>query len=179
MYLQQGVGATFDHNMFDTTCIGSDCVLGDPQFVNPASHDFHLKGISTAIDRGSSIGAPSVDFDGNARPQGAGYDIGAYEQNATSPTTTYLLTVVNGSGSGSYALGTNMTITANTPPSGKVFDKWTGDISYVSDINRSTSTELSQVRLSLLLLPMKILMSKRSGKDEDKFKVLSVADISN
>jgi hypothetical protein len=79
MYLQQGVGATFDHNMFDTTCIGSDCVLGDPQFVNPASHDFHLKGISTAIDRCSSIGAPSADFDGNARPQGAGYDIGAYE----------------------------------------------------------------------------------------------------
>ncbi len=137
MYLQKGVGATFDHNMFDMVCIGSDCVLGDPQFVNPASHDFHLKGISTAIDRGSSIGAPSVDFNGNARPQGAGYDIGAYEYTAASPT--YLLTVVNGSGSGSYALGTNVTVTANTPSSGKVFDKWTGDISYVSDINSSTS----------------------------------------
>jgi hypothetical protein len=48
-----------------------------------------------------------------------------------------------------------------------------------NDMQKANCVTPSQVRLSLLLLPIKILMSKRSGKDEDKFKVLSVADISN
>ena len=38
---------------------------------------------------------------------------------------TYVLTVEDGSGSGSYTAGTVITITANTPPSGKVFYRWT------------------------------------------------------
>ena len=37
---------------------------------------------------------------------------------------TYLLTVENGSGGGSYAPGTEVTIKANPPAEGKVFDKW-------------------------------------------------------
>jgi hypothetical protein len=36
------------------------------------------------------------------------------------------LTVINGTGSGSYAAGTVVTITANTPPAGQTFVKWTG-----------------------------------------------------
>jgi hypothetical protein len=52
---------------------------GDPKFVNPAGGDFHLQVGSPAIDTGSSLNAPVTDFDGNSRPQGAGYDIGAYE----------------------------------------------------------------------------------------------------
>src|SRR5262249_14425228 len=38
------------------------------------------------IDAGTSIGAPSTDFDRNPRPQGKGYDIGAYEGIASTPT---------------------------------------------------------------------------------------------
>ena len=40
---------------------------------------------SPAIDNGSSIGAPTVDFDGHSRPQGAGYDIGAFVYISQSP----------------------------------------------------------------------------------------------
>jgi len=38
----------------------------------------------------------------------------------------YTLTVTNGSGSGDYAKGVNVTLTANTAPSGKQFKNWSG-----------------------------------------------------
>lgn len=41
--------------------------------------DFHLLETSSAIDKGTSVSAPSEDYDGNTRPIGQGYDIGAYE----------------------------------------------------------------------------------------------------
>jgi hypothetical protein len=40
--------------------------------------------------------------------------------------TTYTLTVVNGTGSGSYAAGIAVPIAANTPPTGQAFQAWTG-----------------------------------------------------
>lgn len=52
----------------------------DPLFVNPAAGNFHLESGSPAIDTGSSLDAPNSDFDGNFRPQGAGFDIGAFER---------------------------------------------------------------------------------------------------
>jgi hypothetical protein len=54
--------------------------VADPVFVDPAT-DFHLQAASPAIDRGSDAVASvvAVDKDGVPRPQGAGFDIGAYE----------------------------------------------------------------------------------------------------
>ncbi|MBO5207858.1 MAG: leucine-rich repeat protein [Lachnospiraceae bacterium] len=49
--------------------------------------------------------------------------------SATSTTAAaagqYVVTVIGGSGSGSYAPGATVIITANTPAAGKVFSKWT------------------------------------------------------
>ncbi|MDD5673480.1 MAG: choice-of-anchor Q domain-containing protein [Chitinivibrionales bacterium] len=74
-----------DHNGFyNSTAIGTNAVTGNPLFVNAAGGDFHLRAGSPLIDAGSSAGAPAMDFDGLARPQGAGFDIGAYEY--TTPT---------------------------------------------------------------------------------------------
>jgi len=78
---------TIDHNLIDGyrgnvsegETRGSDYVEGDPLFINAAGADFHLQGNSPAIDHGSVVGAPGTDFDGQARPHGAGYDIGADE----------------------------------------------------------------------------------------------------
>lgn len=48
-------------------------------FVDRATGNYHLSSTSAAIDRGTPTGAPLTDFEGNARPSGSGYDIGADE----------------------------------------------------------------------------------------------------
>ncbi len=49
-------------------------------FVDPDQDDYHLLGTSPALDIGTMTDAPSTDFEGQARPQGAGVDIGADER---------------------------------------------------------------------------------------------------
>lgn len=51
----------------------------NPLFVNEAARDFHLQWNSPAINAGSSVLAPTTDYDGKTRPRGAAFDIGAYE----------------------------------------------------------------------------------------------------
>ena len=51
---------------------------GDPAFVNPNGGDYHIGLTSAAIDAGMDAGVDD-DIDGQTRPQGSGYDIGADE----------------------------------------------------------------------------------------------------
>ena len=49
-------------------------------FANTGSGDLHLGSeVSQVVDQGQSIAGLTSDFDGDARPQGAGIDIGADE----------------------------------------------------------------------------------------------------
>ena len=48
-------------------------------FANNAANDYHLVAGSPAVDAGTATDAPATDIVGTPRPQGAGYDIGAYE----------------------------------------------------------------------------------------------------
>ncbi len=50
----------------------------DPLFVDRAGGDYHLTAASPMIDAASST-SPAEDFDGDPRPMGAGFDIGADE----------------------------------------------------------------------------------------------------
>ena len=74
------------------TCAWTGCeeasgnISDDPLFVNPSEGDFHLQNASPCIDAGIDpvpdyIGSGLVDFDfeGDARPFGAGWDIGVDE----------------------------------------------------------------------------------------------------
>jgi parallel beta-helix repeat protein len=72
-------GQISDHNL-----------ITNPSFVNPGAKDFHLQAGSAGIDTGLVLGTPyNLDHDGNARPTGASYDIGAYE--STTNTSASLI----------------------------------------------------------------------------------------
>ena len=53
--------------------------IGDPKFVNPAQGNFKLQKGSPAIDKGATLSDVPCDFDGNRRPAGSAYDMGAFE----------------------------------------------------------------------------------------------------
>lgn len=68
-----------------------------PGFVNVTAKDFHMNAGSPAVDAGTPLAAPfTLDADGTARGQGAGWDLGAYE--------------VGGAVGGALAAPTNLTV---------------------------------------------------------------------
>jgi uncharacterized repeat protein (TIGR01451 family) len=77
-----------DYNLFYSNVItsaglithGAHSFVDNPGFVDPRADDYHLASPSAAIDRGVDAGV-YADLDGHPRPQGAGYDIGAYESS--------------------------------------------------------------------------------------------------
>jgi len=72
-----GNGATFVSSIISNTTPTPVATNVDPQFANPTAHDYHLMATSPAVDAVST--GPLLDLDGTTRPQGAAYDIGAYE----------------------------------------------------------------------------------------------------
>jgi hypothetical protein len=57
----------------------SNNLTTNPSFVDAAKANFRLRAESAAIDAGVKVSQVTTDFSGVRRPQGAGYDIGAYE----------------------------------------------------------------------------------------------------
>ena len=56
-----------------------DLCMADPRFVNAAAKDFRLQPNSPLVDAGVTLEDVPTDFVRVPRPQGSGYDIGAYE----------------------------------------------------------------------------------------------------
>ena len=71
-----------DHTLFwdnsDDGLRGTLPVDSDPAFVDPVMNNYHLSANSGAIDEGIDTRV-LIDIDGESRPVGAGYDIGADE----------------------------------------------------------------------------------------------------
>ena len=81
---------TIDHNLFKSgeasNTFGTDYIMTpDVKWIDKANHDFRLQPDSPAIDAGSAINAPSIDYDDGSRPKDgdrngtAIHDIGAFE----------------------------------------------------------------------------------------------------
>ncbi|MFC1735573.1 PKD domain-containing protein, partial [Candidatus Hydrogenedentota bacterium] len=58
---------------------GEENIDADPTFADTDAGNFALLPGSPCIDSGTDAGAPGKDFEGVTRPQGSGYDMGAYE----------------------------------------------------------------------------------------------------
>jgi len=85
----------------------SNSINQDPLFAG--SSDYHLQQTSPCINTGTSTGAPSTDIAGTSRPQGAGYDMGAYEYVPSATTTT-----TSGGGGGTTTTTTDVISTTTT-----------------------------------------------------------------
>jgi hypothetical protein len=80
LYFSQNGGADVDNAGGSVVVKGA--IDADPGFVDAGALDFHLAAGSTAVDVGLTIAEVPVDLDGVHRPQGAAYDLGAYERCA-------------------------------------------------------------------------------------------------
>lgn len=97
----------------DSSTESNNIKNSDPKFVNPAAGDFGLQEGSPALDKGISLAAVPKDFTGKARPEGAAYDLGAFEGAGSRanafPAVGGGITPIGGAGGagsgGSFGLG--------------------------------------------------------------------------
>jgi len=111
-------GPTVTYTNIQGGYTGAGNINTNPEFLSET--DYHLSPSSPCIDAGTSSGAPNTDIDGNPRPQGNGYDMGAYESDQ--------------SGGGRP--------TANGGPDQRVFDSITLDGSQSTDLDGSITAYL-------------------------------------
>jgi parallel beta-helix repeat protein len=78
-----GGSAIVQDQIKGTLVMSNNLIDTNPNFVNPGSGDFHLQSSSPAKDAGTTLPEVPCDFDGNGRPAGSAYDIGAYEYGGT------------------------------------------------------------------------------------------------
>jgi hypothetical protein len=90
-----------DHNLLAVYSSG----LASSLFVDYANEDYHLREGSAAIEEGVGIyrgvEAPDADYDGNARPAGTHYDLGAYEYQSAppvEPSVSFLVVMIKQDG---------------------------------------------------------------------------------
>jgi predicted outer membrane repeat protein len=107
-----------DYNLFFHTPLttsgfissGGHSLVGlDPQFKAPSNRDYHIKGMSPAVNRGTDVGVRR-DIDLEARPLGGGYDIGADEASVAGT-----IVGTNIGGGFTYTTSQNSTINVNIP----------------------------------------------------------------
>ncbi len=83
---------TISYNLFGQTprfsgsVVQSNNLVGNPQYVNASTLNFHLQATSPAVGGGVNL-APALtrDYDFNPRPGSAGWSIGAFEYGGATP----------------------------------------------------------------------------------------------
>ena len=85
-----------------------------------------VEGTVTWKDPAETPVEPGKEYDWTFTPADPNYD-SVPGSVVIIPKTSFLVTVVNGTGSGEYEAGATVTITANAPAAGKQFTGWTSD----------------------------------------------------
>ena len=95
-------------------------ISANPSFLDPVNFSFYLADSSLAIDKGGDLRSMGIneDFDGNHRPAGNGFDIGAFEFGATgedSPELNIKIFLEGPYSSGSMSAGINGSLPLHQP----------------------------------------------------------------
>jgi hypothetical protein len=109
---------TEDYNLFFSTPVtfagsishGGHSLFARSAVRGPATDDYHIKGLSPAVNNGANVGVRR-DIDLDARPLGGGFDIGADEASVAGMTPG-----PNTGGSFTYTTTQNSTINLHVPP---------------------------------------------------------------
>ncbi len=115
---------------------GAGNIDSDPLFIN-ANNDFHLQHGSPCIDTGTADGAPADDLDGNPRPMGSGFDMGAYELQSS---ITIIISLTASPNNGAPPLTVNFTCTATDSASTITAYDW----AFGDGNTQTTSSETTQ-----------------------------------
>jgi len=134
IYDQVGQAIYLDGNTYTGLNIGYNCTYNsdgsrprgtaqphdlwkvNPRFVDPANNDFHIPADSPCIDAGATLSEITDDYDGNPRPIGGKYDIGAYEFQGISPIAAFTATPMQGA----IPLQVSFDASASNDPAGSI-----------------------------------------------------------
>jgi hypothetical protein len=150
-------GVSFGGEYPETWSTGAEVIDADPLYVNPALLDLRLASGSPAVDSGEVMAGLVEDFEGDARPFGAGVDIGADEQSDANVTALKLTSLDGGE---RIAAGEPYVITWAAPVGSGTFRLWysrDGGTTWVA----LTSTPITEARHFTWQVPKQMANMKR------------------
>ncbi len=158
---------TFENCNFDntnfTTPAGTNLTTFDPLFTNEDNKDFTLTESSPAIDSGvntsESYPLSNTDFDGVSRPQGNGFDIGAYEkknENSSSITANAGndITICEGDSTTLTATGGGSYSWSNGENTASITVNPTETTTYTVTVSDGTNSDTDEVIVTVNPLPI-------------------------
>jgi hypothetical protein len=147
--------------------------IEDPQaiqsrlIVSPARSETEYLDWTAPLGGSAFYGVTAVDYQGN-------------ESQPAYVGEVYHLTVTSGSGSGDYAAGAVVAISADAPASCKVFDCWAGNTAYVaSPAQASTTVTMPASAVSVTATYVSVYqLTVNSGTGDGQYKAGTVVAIS-
>ena len=131
------------HDLFGIWDLFQNNLDADPQFVAPASGDYHLQKGSPCLDAGTTAAPslPAVDLDGNPRTVGGTVDLGCYELSAPVPLILNLSLPSTGGVKLQWPSTAGATyIVQETTDLRQGFHNWTGALPATPPINTYSDT---------------------------------------